>query len=328
MAGFLEQPPLQPFSGGTEMNWHDYFLKQQAFLNDVAKLQDEQAFTAQQSFIANGGISTSGGILLTDNYNTFIDVQVASDNAAQAQAGGGNAAIYVQHKINQTTALTNNVNSGIRVQVETAQTATPGLVNDVVGGYFGVRNSGTGVGAFGLHVDGYSNAAGATSSFYGMSVELYRETALGFTAAFHARSIDAPGYFDNDYGFLASPSVGGVRRFASIFSGGSSFTGTMLADFGLDLAFANCAIAAVRINAGQYVSWDGVALQIQQKYDNVGIWQHFVAGVLNFGLENTGRVYIVSNVNTNVATPFVASGQCLVINHGGTIRKIQLGVFP
>lgn len=314
-----------PFTGIGAAVWQRYFYEQHKFLQKVAKETETNVFTSPQKMRINGVIA-DGGILLRDKYFGAVDLMLSSQNAG-AHPLGGQAGIYVQHKIDNGIATSNNVNSGIRVQTETSQRRSAAQVNDVVGGYFGVRNNGVDVGGFGLHVDAYSNGSGANTTMYGMSVEMYRESAAGWTAAFHARSITATGYQDNDYAFLASPSVGGARRFRKIFSGGAAETGTMNCDYGLDLAFADCAVAAIRINELQPIVWDGAAEQILQAYDPIGIWNHEVSGVVTFGLENTGRVYIVANGNTLYNMSSGPSGDYLAINIGGTVYKIALDNF-
>lgn len=324
MASFKQGLPQLdvPFTSPGDFVWKDYFLKEHAFLQRVAKETTENVFT-QRQFVRVGGEISDGGILLQNKYFGAIDLQYSSKNVG-AHPLGGQAGIYVQHLVDNGIATSNNVNSGIRVQMETSQNRSAAQVNDVVAGYFGVRNNGTNVGAFGAHVDAYSNGAGGSTSMYAFNAELFRETNNGFTVGFHARSIDSVGYFDNDYGFLGSPSPGGTKKFKKIFSGGSNETGTMVCDIGLDLAYADCQEAAIRIHDGQYVVWDGLAEAIQQKYDTVGEWQHFVSGTKNFGLENTGRIYIISNGNTDYAAAGAASGRFLAINLGGTVYKIAL----
>ncbi len=317
-------PPhdIIPFTGIGAAVWQRYFYEQHKFLKSVAKETTTNEFTSPQKIRLGGEIS-DGGILLAKNYFGGVDLMLSTPNVG-AHPLGGQAGMYIQHAVDNGIATTNNVNSGIRVQTETYQRRSAAQVNDVVGGYFGLRNNGTDVGAFGVHVDGYSNGAGASTTLYGMSVELYRESNNGFTAAFHARSITAPGYFDNNYGFLASPSAGGTLRFNSIFSGGSLHTGTMEALYGLDLGNANCVSAAIRIGANQLMIWDGTAEAIHQVYDTAGEWQHYVSGVKNFGLENTGRIFIVSNANTDYGAAGAASGRFLAINLGGAVYKIAL----
>ena len=325
MSTFLEGVPNSTvaFEPPGDFEWRDYFRKQNDWLQGVAKESEQNFFVAPQKIVVGGKIQNDG-ILLERAYFGALDLQLSTQNVG-AHPLGGQAGIYVQHRVDTGVATTNNVNSGIRVQVESAQRRSTGtLVNDVVSGYFGVRNDGVDVGGFGLHVDAYSNGTGASTTMYGASVEMYRETAAGFTAGFHARSIDAVGYFDNDYGYLASPSVAGTKKFKKIFSGGALETGTMICDIGLDLAYANCGDAAIRIHDGHYFIWDGLAGAIQQKYDTVGEWQHFVSGTKNFGLENTGRIFIVSNANTDYAAAGAASGRFLAINLGGTVYKLNL----
>lgn len=292
-------------------------------MQDIAKLNETQSFSEPNSIIVNGGITKSGGILLNEGYFAAFNVELASDNASNA-AIGQSAGIYVQHLINNTVAGRANVNSGIRVQIETYQQRAAAFVNDAVGGYFGIRNNGVDVGGFGIHVDAYHNGTGVNSTMYGMSSEMYREQGTGFTAAFHARSIGQLVYWDNDYGYLASPGGTGTKKFNKIFSGGSAHTGNMLCDVGLDLAFATCGTAAIRIGEGQAFLWDGVPGNILQQYDPTGEWQHWVTGIKQFGLENTGRIFIVNNANTVYAAAGAASGNFLAIRVGGLVYKLNL----
>lgn len=326
MASFTEQPPGQtvPFTGPPGVTtWCDYFLRQQQFLLNVAKLGDTQTFTGSNWF--NGGNISDGGILLKNNYSAFINVTKTSKNVVDAKPGGGNAAIYVQHYIDDSAANTSNVNSGIRVQVETYQKRASGsYVNDVVSGYFGVRNNGENVGAFGVHIDAYNNGTGSSTTMYGMSVEMYNETAVGFTVAYHARSIDSGSYSDNDFAFLASPSPGGSKRFTSVFGAGSTTTGTMLCDYGLDLRQCDAAVAAITIPPEKYFIWDGTGEAIKTRYEAAGVLAHYVSGVYQFGVENTGRLFIVDNGNTVYNTAGGSSGDYLAINIGGVVRKIDL----
>jgi hypothetical protein len=337
MADWITKPPLVPFTSPTDISWHDYFLKQQQFMQGFARLQDTQTWTGVNSFsdvtnfaaLTNFGCCIdSGGILLSNQfYNTLLNVEFVTSNVVNASIGQG-AAIYVQHKIDNTIATGPNVNSGIRSQVETSQRRSGTQTNDVVAGYFGVRNNGVDVGGFGIHVDAYSNGTGANTTMYGASAEMYRETNAGFTAGFHTRSIGEVGYFDNNYGFLASPG-GSINtfKFGSIFAGGSAQTGNMQCDFGLDLAFATCATAAIRIGPGQSFRWDGVPGAILQQYDPAGEWQHWVSGVKQFGLENTGRLFVVSNANTFYPAAAGPSGNFLAIRVGGIVYKLQLFTF-
>ena len=329
MSSFTEPPPGQtvPFDKPPGLTtWCDFFLRQQKFLLNVAKLDETQQFLGSNWF--NGGNIATGGILLANNYSAFLNVTKTSVNVTDAKPGGGNAAVYIQHYIDDSAANTSNVNSGIRSQVETYQKRASGsYINDVVSGYFGVRNNGTDVGAFGVHIDAYNNGAGASTTMYGMSVEMYNETAIGFTVAYHARSIYSGSYSDNDFAFLASPSPGGSQRFNSVFGAGSTTTGTMLCDYGLDLRQCDAAVAAIIIAPEKYMIWDGVGEAIKTRYEAVGRLAHYVSGVYQFGIENTGRLFIVNNGNTVYGGSAGPSGNFLAINIGGVVYKIGLDTF-
>lgn len=306
-----------------------WFEDTQKFLQKVAKLDEVQIYTVPQRF-QNAAIQDSAILLTTEKYSSLINVNKVSRNAVDARSGGGNAAIYVQHLVDASTTARNNVNVGVRAQIESYQTRSAGgLVNDLVGFYGGVYNGGVDVGGFGMHVDAYHAGTGAASSFYGFNAEMFRTSAAGFTVAYHARSIDGGAtYKDNDFAFLASPSPGGARRFVSLFAGGSTQTGTMACDYGLDLRNANAAVASISLPAGIPVYWDGnVGANIKQLYDVAGVWKHFVAGVYQFGVENTGRLFIVNNANTVYAISGAASGNFLAINIGGVVYKITLNTF-
>ncbi len=324
MANFLPQP-LDQFTPVDSTTFRDYLARQSDFLKDVAKLGDTQTFTGVVSF-QQGDIGNTA-ILLASDYNALINIKKLSSNILTARSGGGNAGIYLQHLIDNTTATINNVNSGIRVQVETYQQSTA-AVNDAVAVYGGLYNGGVNVGAFGFHIDAYHAGTGTSTSFYGFNAEMFRTSAAGFTVAFHARCIDSPGYLNNDFAFLASPSPGGNLKFNSIFAAGSVFTGTMQANVGLDLSQANCTTAAIEIGYNQYMVWDAnIGSNIKQRYESAGAWRHYVAGANVFGIENSGRLFIAANGSTVYTMSAGASGQFLAMNIGGTVYKIALDNF-
>lgn len=320
----------EKFDDPNNSSWRDYFLKLDAHVQDVAKLGVNQTFTGFNTW-ANASIASGGILLNPTGYSTLLALNKASNNSALANAGGGNSAYYIQHLVDSSSAANNNVNTGIRVQLQTSQTSTA-AVNDAVAGYFGLYTLGVNIGGFGIHVDAYHASTGASSSMYGVSSEMFRQSSAGFTVGMHTRSIDGAGFLDNDYGFLASPSVGGTKKFKTVFSAGSAVTGTLQSDTGLDLAYTTCSLGiAIRIPPDRVIVMDGTANQVTLGYNAAvgGRLDYGVAGVgLLWGVENTGRQYYINNANTVVGTAWVASGNSHVVNVGGTLYKIQLGVFP
>lgn len=183
------------------------------------------------------GSFTAGPITLTTGYSASVDMRKVSTSTYVG--GGGNFIQYLQHRLSGSAS--NNVANGVlRAQLETTQDSSGGTVNDAVVVYGGLYNNGKGVGGFGIHMDTYhaptgNSADGKVASSYGASIELYRSSALGFTAGFHARSIKDGTYVKaNDYAFLASPAGTGPH-FKSLFAGGADKTGDVQAYCGLDL---------------------------------------------------------------------------------------------
>jgi hypothetical protein len=237
--------------------------------------------------LSSGPLVPVGGgatILLEDTYNALVDLRRTSSANADASPGGGNAALYVQHRIDSTTANANNVNCGIRVQVESWQRSVA-PVNDVVGGYFGLYNHGFNSGGFGVHVDAYHAAtfvqggpAGVGPVTYGMSVELFREFLDGKTIGFHARSIDDGATYRarNDYGVLLS----GPGKFDRGFALGSNYIGPVTCTVGLDLGYATCSAAAISVKGGDRVQLNGPATNVGLYFDPRG-WVQFFSDVGN-----------------------------------------------
>jgi hypothetical protein len=248
-------------------------------------------------------------IMLDTGYNALIDVRKTSGAQSGALSGGGNAAVYVQHRIDTTVAAVNNVNSGIRVQLETWQRSSA-VVNDAVAGYFGLYNHGFNSGGFGVHVDAYHAATG-NGVTYGVDVELFREFLDGKTIAFHARAAaDAPFGNVNDWAYLASPQSGGSGRFKVAFGAGSDFIGALPCDIGLDLGFASCSQFAVVLPANRWLMWNGpynAAVPVKARF-NEGGWIEWHCGEQDtFRIDNTGRIHawhgLALNNNALVPTP-------------------------
>jgi hypothetical protein len=248
-----------------------------------------------QSYNSGTIVAPGGGptIMLNSNYHALIDVRKTSSANGDAKSGGGNAAIYVQHRVDGTTAGINNVNCGIRVQMESWQRCTPGLINDVVSGYFGLVNHGLDSGGFGVHVDAYHWGTGQTVT-YGSSVELYRAFLDGKVIGFHCRQAGFGNYTaESDYGFLASPQAPGSGiGIKTVFSAGSDYAGALRCDVGLDLAYATCTTAAIRVPSNTRIQLNGAANNVGFFFDPVGKIQFFsdIGTTVSIGNDGSLRV--------------------------------------
>jgi hypothetical protein len=222
--------------------------------NIWTKLSAQGSFPSQFKS-ESGGIITDGDILLSANYSAAVDVRKVTNNATEHPGGGGTAGIYVQHKASGNNT-SGTVNSAIRAQISSTQTRTGGVTNDVVGVYAGLYNNGADTGGFGLHADAYHAGSGGGISTYGVNSELFRTSSAGFTVGMHTRSVGALSYVDNDYAFLASPGGDNSKKFKSVFTAGSSWTGEMLCDYGLDLRHCPATVAAIAIQENTFLQFD------------------------------------------------------------------------
>jgi hypothetical protein len=244
----------------------------------------------------SGTIAPGAGIptiMLETGYQAVIDVRKTTSANGDAISGGGTAGIYVQHRVDATTTPRNNVNSGIRVQMESWQRTIPGLVNDVVSGYFGLLNHGVDSGGFGTHVDAYHWGSGQTVT-YGASVELYRAFLDGKVIGYHCRQAGFGDYTqESDYGFLASPQTpGNGIGIKTIFSGGSDYTGHLRCDVGLDLAYATCSSAAIRVPGSTRIQLNGTANNVGLYFDPAGKIRFFsnIGNTVSIGNDGSVRV--------------------------------------
>jgi hypothetical protein len=256
-----------------------------------------------------------GQILLDTGYTTLLDVRKSSSNSLEAAAGGGNAAIYVQHRVDGTTASVNNVSCGVRVQLESQQTANFGLVNDAVAGYFGILTKGVNVGAFGVHVDAYHRSSGFSVT-YGFDAEMLRWSLDGKTIAYHARTIGSGGYTQaNDWAFLASPESGGAGKFKVAFGAGSDFIGPLTCDVGLDLGWASCNLYSIVLPPDRNVLWNGpstVGVGVTTKFNSQG-WLEWKVGTQDtFRIDNTGRIHAWNGIALNNAGLIGTPGQAVL----------------
>jgi hypothetical protein len=268
--------------------------------------QSVTGFPAVQCISYNNGAVGNGAITLDTGFNTALDVRKSTNAAAESGYLGGVAGAYIQHNVTGQSASA-TVNSGIRVQMQTTQTRAGAFTNDVVGGYFGLYNGGNESGGFGLHVDAYHAAGGANATTYGASVEMMRSSAAGFTVGYHARTI-GNGYQNNDYGVLVGPGAGaaGNAYFYKAFSAGSANTGYLLCQYGLDLRYATCDIAAISVPSNKYITWDdGGAIKMRFNGGTGRVeWLNGAVGRFGFNMTN-GTIYAFDGVNGTFGSYYV-----------------------
>lgn len=329
MAAFKTVRPPDQFTKFDSTIGQQWASQLTAFVQGVAKLGDAQTFTVPQK-IANGNIQNSFVMLADGGFDTMLNVGKITANATQVTGLGGRAGVYIQHQVDDGIAQVSVVNSGIRVQIQSFQRAIPGKVNDLVAGYFGLHNGGIDVGGFGYHVDAFHAGSGTNITTYGGSVELYRTSTAGFTVGFHVRSIgggsSGPGFSNNDYAFLASPSAGGgTQRFGSVFSAGSIQTGTMGCDVILDGRFAQVNLAGAYFLDDVPVVWgDNLSAHTRRIVGgNPGRIELRFNATRIFSVSDGGIAEFANSGITNVVG--VSSGKVLKITDtAGNVWKIPL----
>jgi hypothetical protein len=230
----------------------------------------EQALFGRQQSIAlaesvsirseNAGPIRTEGTLLDTGYKAAVDIRKTTDVTAEAPGPGGSAGAYIQHRASGR-ASKNVVTNGLRVQMETTQSRSGGVVNDSCAAYLTIANRGVDVGGFGCHVDAMHAGKGLGTT-YGVSSELFRESKEGFTAGMHVRSMGKDGA-ENDVGVLISRGgdISGFNeaRIKRAFAAGSDeLTGTLQCDVGLDLHAATCDKAAMIVPAGSPIRLSGL----------------------------------------------------------------------
>jgi hypothetical protein len=252
----------------------------------------------------NGALPNSGITYLALAPSAF-EVRKTTNLATEVPGPGGISGAVVQHYASGA-ATANSVQCGIRVQMDTVQTSSAGT-NDAVGAYIGFRNQGTNVGGFGIHADAYHSASGGNSTTYGLSSEMYRTSAAGFTVGLHARSIGG-GFLNNDYGVLVSPGAGAANNayFLKAFAAGSFNTGYLLCQYGLDLRYATSDIAAIAIASNKYVTLDDGG-GIRTRFNSgTGMVEWSNGGTSRFGFNMTnGTIYAFDGVNGSFGSYYV-----------------------
>jgi hypothetical protein len=269
------------------------------------------------------GPCAPGPILLVDNYVAFTATDISSNAADPDQAPvhrsyGGNFAYYVQHKVVGNIGPTGALHGGIRAQVESHAIGHPEApTNDPVAFYGGVYNGGTGLGAFGFHIDAYhAGVAEGRHSTYGMSVELWKKIAGGVTAGYIIRSQDA---YPIDFGFCAM-NVGQGVGFKRLLQAGTppfeqggpvGSPGQVIPfDMGVDLSWGKFKNgAAVQIPAGASVIFSAYpqpqdAPPVRHCHarwnEQTGVWELCMGDSPRFGVNmSDGRLLVSERAISN-----------------------------
>jgi len=214
----------------------------------------------------NNGIDiTDSAILLASNYVTVYDVRKTTDVAREAPVSsswGGNAGVYIQHKVSGTCGQYGTLTEGIRSQLETTQKKGSGNINDACAAYFGLYNNGEDVGGFGLHVDAYhAGVEKLGHSTYAMSAECWKETPSGRMVGYVARAQKGR----LDYGMTVLHSGGGSFsrgiQLGNPSYGGGGVQGSpgvpTLFDVGVDLTWGEYKYAALVVRADSFLVLSG-----------------------------------------------------------------------
>lgn len=264
----------------------------------------------------NAGPVAPGPITLVDNYVAFTATDLTSDAGDPAQVPqsasyGGNFAFYVQHRVRGNVPATGALHGGVRAQVESTAIGNPAApTNDPVALYGGVYNGGTGLGAFGAHVDAYhAGTAEGRHSTYGVSVEAWKMIEGGVAAGYVARSQDR---YAVDYGavFLnVGQGVGfkrGLQLGAPVYEQGGpvgSAGQVVPFDVGLDLTWGSYRYAAIQIPANSRLIFSGypqgqdappIAYCAARWDEMTGVWSLTNGDLPRFGVNMTDGRLLVS----------------------------------
>lgn len=263
----------------------------------------------------NAGPIGPGPILLVDNYVAFTATDMTSDAGDPAQSPvsasyGGNFCFYAQHRVSGNVGPKGALHGGFRAQVESHAIGNPAApTNDPVAFYGGVYNGGTGLGAFGAHVDAYhAGTATGRHSTYGISVEAWKMIPGGVMAAYVGRSQDR---YAVDYGVVlcnVGQGVGfkrGLQLGAPVYEQGGpvgSAGQVVPFDVGLDLSWGAYRYAAIQIPAGSKFIFSGypqgqdaapIAYCGAGWDEMTGIWSLTNQGVPRFGINmSDGRMLV------------------------------------
>jgi hypothetical protein len=278
--------------------------------NSYAKINATYPGYAMQVKSEGNGAFAVGPITVATNYFTTFDIRKTSNVVTEQGTQGGSVAAYIQHKATGTNTVATTT-AGLRVAMETDQINGTSQ-SDSVAGYFGMYNGGNNVGGFGVHVDSYHNpSGGASSTSYGVSVEMFRTSLNGNNVGVHVRSQDlGAGYKDNGYGFLASPGGAGGKKINFVFAAGSVLTGMLPCVTGLDMSWSSPSDAGIRMSAGSYLKWNGAAETANTRYNSgFGTLEHRNSGALRaaFGMGN-GVMYQFDGNGSEYQWYFDAAG--------------------
>jgi hypothetical protein len=233
--------------------------------------QAKRAIPSHTMKSLEGGVDiTDGGILLASDYVTMLDMRMRTDCSVDGPVDaseGGNFAIYGQHLLFGNCNANGMAAGGIRMQVQTTAVRTFGSPG-IVAGYFSVYNNGTDQGAFGIHADAYHSGtfAGFSHSTYGLSCEVFKNTAGGIALGSVMRSM---GSQPLDFGMSVLHATGaagfkrGIQLGSPLIANGGlpGGTGTLTAfDVGIDLTWGSYTYAALQIKANDYIYLGGQAL--------------------------------------------------------------------
>lgn len=275
-------------------------------------------FPYQFAALNLGTALTAGGApsLQENGYQTAVDIRKSSDAKAFATLGG-NAALFVQHRINASVATSNATHVGVAVAVYSQQQNVTSGVNNAIAGFFSLNHNGTNVTGYAISATVFHIGAAGINVSHGVAVDLWRSSTSGYTVGFHARCNSAGStYKDNNYAFLASTGPGNTRKFNTGFSLGSQFTGVLTCDVGLDMGWCNITTAAIIIpgNAPIVLNVPNSALV---RYNTANNWFQFEAGgALQLVLTSTGNMAVAGSMTINagcvVGGSFQSAGDALL----------------
>lgn len=293
------------------------------------------------------GDVVDGSVLLASDYVALADFRKTTDVATEGpvdSSWGGNFCAYMQHHISGTAGVNGFAGGGIRAAVDATFTGNAsGPTNDPIAGYFSIRNAGTRLGAFGVHVDAFHNGTATGShTTYGSSIELWKEVSGGVAATYVGRSQSTQAV---DFGLvLTHLSSAGFKRgiqlgspaFASGGLAGAPGSATAF-DVGIDLTWGSYAYAAMQIKSNDYITLSGVA-QAQSATPNSDCYFRYRTDRSDFSVEGggvqafgvapaTGRVRLCEPTATTVGAAGGASALpatplrylTVLINTGATI---------
>lgn len=300
MKGFAAGTGLSLTSSGTDLS---YAINQAAALTWTAvETFDRVPTTASPSVVMKGnqvGDIVTGSALLASNYGAMVDMRrtvnmaAAGQSAPSAAAYGGNFLIYGQMYTSGTSGTFGAAPGGIRMVTHATHTkGGAGVVDSPTGAYFGIKNEGVNLGAFGMHVDAMHSGSGATHTTYAVSAELWKDVSGGTMTAYVGRSQAAQKV---DFGFILAHTTGGAGWKRGIQFGTPTYSnggidepagGTATPfDIGIDLTWANFTYAAMQIKENDNIILSGQA-QAQSAAPITSCQMRWASATGNFEIRN------------------------------------------